>query len=650
MDKLLGGDAQLLFAGVVEAYPYDRPHPQEWHRDGQALSSDPTVQLAPHCLNLFVPLVDITDEVGPTEFWLGTHIEAAYKKLQVEQQISTTPKPGPNGSTIRVLAPAGSAILFDYRTIHRGAANSSGTPRRVLYLTYARKWFTDAKNFNAPSILETTTVPPSVRTSLDSAMSSFFHAVRLQNLDQRSSQLAAQWCEVGHPRYTANFGALLARIYVANQRHAFKPYSDHADGGADGDEVGKDAAAAAVAALNAAGNGSMAWVSILQGRANDRMHDVNFLRNVAASFRLMHSISTESGPDREMLSRHLSDVVENLTSSAAHEARLCAVAAALAARRTPPRGQFEAATSFRGGYSGYVFRLGEQGLGYYVDCGGAEMSAEVIALAAEVVQTTASVTAEPAVARGVDRLKTAVGTVRLGDHAWIHWDDGQEYEATAVQLDGSALTVRWRYIPTPGWDEWEESVPVDTFAARGIRLQADSSDAKADDEQASIEPSISEVDGQIELSRTVSQKSEAGFSTGTAPDVTPEKEEEARRIDKHLVTQPVLESAETADFGETGADLQASNRLEDLVLRACAGALDHYGFTTNRIGWQLFFATAKATALAMGAYSTASALEESLSGWFHGGRGRFELVGFAHGLCLPALCCLCAERPGNVLR
>ena len=95
---------------------------------------------------------------------------------------------------------------------------------------------------------------------------------------------------------------------------------------------------------------------------------------------------------------------------------------------------------------------------------------------------------------------------------------------------------------------------------------------------------------------------------------------------------------------------EGTGKTVDAKGRCCAGALDHYGFTTNRIGWQLFFATAKATALAMGAYSTASALEESLSGWFHGGRGRFELVGFAHGLCLPALCCLCAERPGNVLR
>ena len=131
----------VLPAGVVDAYPYDRPHAQEWHRDGQALSADPSTQLPPHCLNLFVPLVDVTEHVGPTEFWVGTHQEPTYHALKTEQKVATTPTPeaSPDASTATILAPAGSAILFDYRTIHRGGANSSGKRRRVLYLTYATK-------------------------------------------------------------------------------------------------------------------------------------------------------------------------------------------------------------------------------------------------------------------------------------------------------------------------------------------------------------------------------------------------------------------------------------------------------------------------------------------------------------------------------
>jgi ectoine hydroxylase-related dioxygenase (phytanoyl-CoA dioxygenase family) len=136
-----GGAPQLLFAGVVDAYPYDRPHAQDWHRDGQALSADPSAQLPPHCINLFIPLVDITEDVGPTEFWPGTHIEATFHALQKEQNVTKTPTPEAtaDAATATILAPAGSIILFDYRTIHRGGANKSGKQRRVLYLTYATK-------------------------------------------------------------------------------------------------------------------------------------------------------------------------------------------------------------------------------------------------------------------------------------------------------------------------------------------------------------------------------------------------------------------------------------------------------------------------------------------------------------------------------
>jgi hypothetical protein len=49
----------------------------------QALSSDPAVQLGSHCINVFIPLVDITDDVGPTEFWVGTHVESTFVHLQV---------------------------------------------------------------------------------------------------------------------------------------------------------------------------------------------------------------------------------------------------------------------------------------------------------------------------------------------------------------------------------------------------------------------------------------------------------------------------------------------------------------------------------------------------------------------------------------
>ena len=51
-------------------------------------------------------------------------------------------------------AKAGDAILFDYRVLHRGLANTSAKPRPLLYFTYGRAWFTDATNYSALSIYD----------------------------------------------------------------------------------------------------------------------------------------------------------------------------------------------------------------------------------------------------------------------------------------------------------------------------------------------------------------------------------------------------------------------------------------------------------------------------------------------------------------
>jgi hypothetical protein len=39
------------------------------------------------------------------------------------------------------------AIVFDYRVVHRGMANTGEAARPVLYLTFCRSWFRDQQNF-----------------------------------------------------------------------------------------------------------------------------------------------------------------------------------------------------------------------------------------------------------------------------------------------------------------------------------------------------------------------------------------------------------------------------------------------------------------------------------------------------------------------
>ena len=52
-----------------------------------------------------------------------------------------------------------SRSLSDYRTIHRGGPNTTPLPRRVLYLTFGRRWFSDVKNFDRDSLFDPLPVP-----------------------------------------------------------------------------------------------------------------------------------------------------------------------------------------------------------------------------------------------------------------------------------------------------------------------------------------------------------------------------------------------------------------------------------------------------------------------------------------------------------
>ena len=85
--------------------------PQQWHSDGPHMHH--SQQLGPHALNVFVPLVALTPANGPTEFVPTTHLHWDAD----ERPVCLT-------------ADAGDAILFDYRTKHRGLANRGASRAR----------------------------------------------------------------------------------------------------------------------------------------------------------------------------------------------------------------------------------------------------------------------------------------------------------------------------------------------------------------------------------------------------------------------------------------------------------------------------------------------------------------------------------------
>jgi tetratricopeptide (TPR) repeat protein len=114
---------------------------QHWHRDLPRLFEKGRHgygnHLPPHGLVAFVTLVNVTDAMGPTEVLPGSHV--------------SSPDDGAlfaAARTLRFPAPAGSAVLFDIRILHRGTGNRSGHQRPQMYLAYVRDFFVDRINFH----------------------------------------------------------------------------------------------------------------------------------------------------------------------------------------------------------------------------------------------------------------------------------------------------------------------------------------------------------------------------------------------------------------------------------------------------------------------------------------------------------------------
>jgi len=130
--KILGEDMHLERCGMVVATGGNvgSGSDQEWHTDvGQLFEGGPNLPC--HCLSVFIPLVNMSDDNGPTEFSLGTHMDA---------------EEYPHGE-VSMICEAGTAIIFDSRVLHRGTANHTTQDRPVLYFQYAKSWFQDPLNY-----------------------------------------------------------------------------------------------------------------------------------------------------------------------------------------------------------------------------------------------------------------------------------------------------------------------------------------------------------------------------------------------------------------------------------------------------------------------------------------------------------------------
>lgn len=94
----------------------------------------------PHGLITVVPFVDLTAETGPTEYYMGTHVNVK-DDLWIEQE-NDPPTP-----QLALEAIVGDVIIFDMRIRHRGQKNQSPSNRAIGYLGYVKDWYSDKVNF-----------------------------------------------------------------------------------------------------------------------------------------------------------------------------------------------------------------------------------------------------------------------------------------------------------------------------------------------------------------------------------------------------------------------------------------------------------------------------------------------------------------------
>lgn len=142
---------------------------QHWHRDAGFLFDYANLQkqVPPHGMVLFVPLVKVTEEMGPTEFLSGSHIQCPNSEKE-QRQLGNwiLNECRHSGKTLTTPAPTGSAVIFDLRILHRGTANTTPKRRPLMYLTIFQEWFVDHVNFNDKQTSTFDQIPPNLKKLL----------------------------------------------------------------------------------------------------------------------------------------------------------------------------------------------------------------------------------------------------------------------------------------------------------------------------------------------------------------------------------------------------------------------------------------------------------------------------------------------------
>jgi hypothetical protein len=132
--RLMGKKVIIGELGGIINHPGSKP--QYIHRDSDFLFGGHAneLELPPHSLNMVIPLIDATPEVGPTEFWAGSH-----RRPDRAAVLATEPESIPMET--------GSIFMLDARLLHRGAANRSNLVRPAIYMNYHKAWYLENSGY-----------------------------------------------------------------------------------------------------------------------------------------------------------------------------------------------------------------------------------------------------------------------------------------------------------------------------------------------------------------------------------------------------------------------------------------------------------------------------------------------------------------------
>jgi hypothetical protein len=131
LERLLGQD--LIMTYLASDTPMPGSDFQNVHSDTRLLFPEAGLSLPSYAIVANFPLVDVSEENGPLEFWPGgTHWMPSRPDMA---------RLAPTMASLRLTMAAGSILLRDARCWHRGTPNRGTRSRPHVALVYTRPWY-----------------------------------------------------------------------------------------------------------------------------------------------------------------------------------------------------------------------------------------------------------------------------------------------------------------------------------------------------------------------------------------------------------------------------------------------------------------------------------------------------------------------------